>query len=162
MSECHNEILMNIPDEDLEQLADMCPEEVEIRKLDTSHSNTVNLPWPQKFPNSEEYVSSLIETNEGYGLFLKSTDELVSWVVKTGLGQLGIVQTEKDHTKKGYACIVTKLLSKKIAEEDENPTGTIAVTNIASQNMFRKLGFEKKGMCNYITLEKMNCCYIIK
>lgn len=131
-----------------------CPEEVVLRKLTPAHSKTVDDHWPNKFPHSQEFLSSLIELVGGWGLFLKSNNELVSWALLTGLGQLGMIQTVENYQKKGYACIITKVLSKKIAERGEDPAGTVAEDNTASQNMFKKLGFENKGQCNYINLGK--------
>ncbi|KAJ8973548.1 hypothetical protein NQ317_018393 [Molorchus minor] len=132
-----------------------CPEEVEIRTLCMSHAALINSLWPLKFPHSDEFLASLIEMNGGYGLFMKSTNELVSWALKTGIGQIGVVQTVESYQKKGFASVVTRILARKIAEEDEDPTATIAVSNVTSQNMFKKLGFTNRGLCNYITLKKI-------
>ncbi|KAJ8963358.1 hypothetical protein NQ318_018830, partial [Aromia moschata] len=78
-----------------------CPDEVEIRRLSASDANVVNSLWPLKFTYSEEFIGSLIDINGGYGLVLKSTGELVSWAVKTGLGQIGFVQTVDTYEKRG-------------------------------------------------------------
>ncbi|XP_018569129.1 uncharacterized protein LOC108909304 isoform X1 [Anoplophora glabripennis] len=132
-----------------------CPEEVVLRKLTPAHSTTVDKHWPHNFAHSQEFLSSLIELVGGWGLFLKSNNELVTWGLLTGLGQLGMIQTVESYQKRGYASVITKVLSKKIAERDEDPVGTVAVKNVASQNMFEKLGFENKGQCNYVNLKKI-------
>ncbi|KAJ8963357.1 hypothetical protein NQ318_018829 [Aromia moschata] len=37
------------------------------------------------------------------------------------------------------------MLAKKIAEEDEDPTATISVSNVNSQTMFKKVGLHQQG-----------------
>ncbi|KAJ8963252.1 hypothetical protein NQ318_018718 [Aromia moschata] len=118
-----------------------CPPDVYIKKLDPSHASTVNSVWPHRYSNSEKFVAFLLTMNDGYGVFLKSNDELVSWIIVTMLGQLGLLQTKEAHKKKGYAALVTRQLSKKIAEKGFNVFGTVLVNNVASIRLFEKLGF---------------------
>lgn len=87
--------------------------------------------------------------NESYGLFLKSNDELVSWALLSMLGQLALVQTVGAHKKKGYASIIVKYLSQRIAKKGYSPFGTVLENNTVSMNMFQKLGFDNLGMSIY-------------
>ncbi|KAG5894606.1 hypothetical protein JTB14_026137 [Gonioctena quinquepunctata] len=128
------------------------PPEVKLAKLEVSHSNLVSSHWPHRFPRCEEYIAAFIENNGGFGLFLKSTNELIAWVLKTGVGKIGVLETVEAHRKKGYASILTKTLSKEIALEGENPTTNVLDTNIASMKLMEKLGFRNVGLCYYITL----------
>ncbi|KAF2894193.1 hypothetical protein ILUMI_11983 [Ignelater luminosus] len=119
---------------------DECPSEVYVQKLDKVHAAVINSYWDSRFPNSEEYLSTFIELNGGYGVFTKTTNKLVSWVLKNQIG-LGAVETLKDYKRKGYASLVVKHMAKKCAEEGEDPLGTVLQGNITSQAMFKKLGF---------------------
>ncbi|XP_023016215.2 uncharacterized protein [Leptinotarsa decemlineata] len=130
------------------------PPGIKSAKLEKCHSNIVNTFWSNAFPGSDEYVTAFIENNGGIGLFFESTNELVSWVLKTGVGKIGLLQTAQNHRKKGYASILTKLLSKQIAEGGENPTTNVLITNKASIKLMEKLGMQNVGTCYYITLFK--------
>ncbi|KAK9694192.1 FR47-like protein [Popillia japonica] len=133
-----------------------CPDDVYIGKLDQSHLKLnqshlklVNSHWPHRFEGSEEYLGTYVEMNNCYGIFLKSNDELVCWIMKNNMGQLSVLQTLPEYTRKGYATILTKMLSKEIAEEGHHPLATIVVGNIASEMLFKKLGFRKADICIY-------------
>ncbi|KAG5867387.1 hypothetical protein JTB14_022925 [Gonioctena quinquepunctata] len=131
-----------------------CPPDVKLAKLEITHSNLVNTHWTNSFPNSEVYVAEFIKNNGGFGLFLKSTNELVAWVFKTAVGKIGLLHTLETHRKKGYASILIKELSKNIALDGEDVTTNVIVTNEASKKLMEKLGFRNVGLCYYITLEE--------
>lgn len=88
--------------------------------------------------------------NDCYGVFLQSNGDLVCWVLKNHLGQLGILQTLPEYKRRGYATLIIKVMSKDIAEDGHDPLGTVLVGNIASEGMFEKLGFHRMDKCSYI------------
>lgn len=53
------------------------------------------------------------------------------------------LQTDKDHYGRGYASLVTKALSKKIAETGCDVYTATLEKNMAAQPLYEKLGFEK-------------------
>ncbi|XP_074042902.1 uncharacterized protein [Leptinotarsa decemlineata] len=127
-----------------------CPNHLEIRRLEISQADFMNSIWPHRSPGSEKYVTSLIETCGGYGLFIKSTNELVSWILKKKLGEIGLLQTVDHHKRKGFGSIILKKMSKEVAEDGENPTGIVSVSNEASIKLLEKEHFENLGWCYYI------------
>lgn len=129
-----------------------CPEEVEIKRLQTSHSNLVSSLWPKKFDNFNEYIESIIHQNHCFGVFSYLNGELVSWALQLEMGNIGIVQTLEQHQKKGYASLAVKRLAQEIAEEDEDPTVFLEISNEQNQFFFEKLGFSNVGLCNNIKL----------
>ncbi|XP_008190613.1 uncharacterized protein LOC663674 isoform X2 [Tribolium castaneum] len=130
-----------------------CPSDVYLKKLEPSAGQQVDTIWPHRFLGSDQYLSNFIEANGGYGLFLKSTNEMVAWVLKHAWGHLAMLQTEEAHKRKGYASLVTKALSKEIAEEGHWPLGTILLENKNSISMFEKLGFSSIGVCNFFGMD---------
>ncbi|KAI4466452.1 hypothetical protein MML48_3g00020025 [Holotrichia oblita] len=126
-----------------------CPDDVYIGKLNQSHLELVNSLWTHRYEGSEGYLGAFMEMNNCYGIFLKSNDKLVSWIMKNIMGQLAILQTLPEYTRKGYATILTKLLSKEIAEEGHHPLANIVAGNIASETSFKKLGFRRADICIY-------------
>lgn len=126
-----------------------CPTDVYIKKLDQSHVDTINSVWPHRYENSEKFISLLIEMNDSFGVFLKSTDELVSWILLSIMGQLGVLQTAEGHKRKGYACLITKYMSKHLALKGYSALGTVIDKNNSSINMFTKIGFKSIGIAKY-------------
>lgn len=92
--------------------------------------------------------------NGGFGLFSKDHDELVAWVMKTCLGQIGFLQTMEGQTRKGYAEFLAKVISRQIAEEGFEPMAAISQDNAASLSLFRKLGFQFDGVCYFLEVNK--------
>ena len=121
--------------------------------MEPSAAKRINDLWPHRFLQSEQYLASYIDANGGYGVFLKSSDQMVAWVIKHAFGHLAMLQTEEDHTRKGYASLVTKALSREIAEEGHWPLGTILLENKNSVAMFEKLGFRNIGICSFLVVE---------
>ncbi|KAI4469223.1 hypothetical protein MML48_2g00003613 [Holotrichia oblita] len=126
------------------------PNDIYVKQLSKSDVSVINNNWPHKYEGSENYLSRFIEMNTCYGIFLKSDDKLVCWVLKNHLGQLGILQTLPEYKRKGYASLITKVMSKDIAKDGHNPLGTVLISNNASESMFEKLGFHYIDKCTYI------------
>lgn len=55
------------------------------------------------------------------------------------------LQTDEKFYGRGYAKLITKVISKSIAELGHNPCGGIFETNTASRALFEKLGFKVIG-----------------
>lgn len=88
--------------------------------------------------------------NKSLGLFLKSDDSLVCWVLGSPMGQMSTLQTDVNHKRKGYATLITKAKSKELAQDGFNPLGTIVQGNVASETMFSKLGFRSIDTCTFV------------
>ncbi|KAJ8977607.1 hypothetical protein NQ317_011779 [Molorchus minor] len=98
-----------------------CPPEVYIGKLNKNHVLDVNSRWPHRYRNSDKFISFLIEMNDAYGVFLKSNDELVAWILLSVMGQMAILQTKEGYERKGYASLVVKYMSKELAKKVKLP-----------------------------------------
>jgi hypothetical protein len=92
-----------------------------LKELNVESAAQIDSVWPYKYPGSQDYIASLIESNGGYGVFLKNGDEMVAWAVKHCLGHIGMVQTRENEKKKRYGLLVTKALAKEIVEEGQRP-----------------------------------------
>nr|XP_023028859.1 uncharacterized protein LOC111517035 [Leptinotarsa decemlineata] len=132
-----------------------CPEDMKLGEIELRHSKKIHSGWSFKeYPQSYEFVCSLIDNNGGVGLFLKSTDELVAWVLKSALGELGLLHTSEKYRSKGFASIVMKQLSRQIAQEGEDPVTSILLTNEASKKLVKKLGFKNQGVSYWFSAER--------
>lgn len=65
------------------------------------------------------------------------------------------LQTREDHKRKGYASLIVKALSRKLAVEHNRPVfTTIIAANQASGKMFKKLGFEEYSTVAWTRISK--------
>ncbi|XP_018569131.1 uncharacterized protein LOC108909306 [Anoplophora glabripennis] len=134
-----------------------CPSDVYLKKLDLSVAPLIDYLYKahrHRYPDGEKFISTLIELNGGFGLFSKQTHDLVAWVMRTCLGQIGFLQTVDGHTRKGYGEYLAKVVSREIAEEGFVPMGAVFHENSASLGLFRKLGFQVEGLCYFIEVNK--------
>ncbi|KAJ8924215.1 hypothetical protein NQ315_007006 [Exocentrus adspersus] len=141
--------MFSISSEEALKYETQCPEQIYIKKLDKTHSDLINSLWPHRYENSEKHISLLIEMNGGYGLFSKSNNQLVSWVVISMLGQLTMLQTLESHKRKGYASILLRHASKELGKKGFSAFGTVVVGNAPSVAMFEKAGFKNMGIATY-------------
>jgi hypothetical protein len=83
-------------------------------------------------------VSQMICLNFGVGLFSKETDGLISWVLHSFYGGLGLAQTEESHQRKGYATLVVQVhflnhnnnCYRKIVTDHDVLLSTLTVSSI--------------------------------
>lgn len=130
-----------------------CASDVYIKKLEPIAAKQINAVWPHRFVDSDKYLGGFIDVNGGYGVFLKSTNEMVAWVIKHAWGHLAMLQTEEEHKRKGYASLVIKALSKEIGEEGHWPIATVLLQNEKATNTFKKLGFSNIGICHFVIVD---------
>lgn len=125
------------------------PPEVHLSKLESEHMSTVNENWPYRSVYCEGFLNALVEMSGGYGLFLREDGRMVAWILKDHMGQLCVLQVVEGFTRRGYGSLLTKFLSREIAEEGHDPMGTVLEGNEASEKMFEKLGFGKSDVVTY-------------
>lgn len=62
-----------------------------------------------------------------------------------------MLQTLKEAKRKGYAALVMKAYSKKLAEDENiDIVACVKVDNNASQSLFKSLGYEIIAKCCFI------------
>ncbi|GJQ79128.1 hypothetical protein Trydic_g5381 [Trypoxylus dichotomus] len=82
-----------------------CPDEVYMQELNRLHAPTVDIHWTYRSEGTEDYIGKLIEMNISYGLFLKSSDSLVCWVLLNEYGMISNLQTLPGYERKGLVRI---------------------------------------------------------
>lgn len=103
----------------------------------SEHSKTMALWLLGSFskPNNKEIVFRLF-----YSVF--------TFRLESGL--IGALQTDEKYYGHGYGALVTKCLSKNIAEMGSDVYAEIAEDNKASRSLFNKHGFEPVGKVHWI------------
>lgn len=118
--------------------------------MDKSHASLVDKHWKYRLEGSEEYLEVFIEMNSSFGVFLKSDNTLVCWVLLNHLGLISNLQTLPEYERKGYGTLVTKALCKEIARSGCNPVTCTMKGNAQSEKLFGKLGFKKYDDCIFV------------
>lgn len=119
-----------------------------MKRIDETYVSQIHSVWPNrdiKNPeNSLKFLTTIAKLNGGYGLFLKKDNTLVSWILQSHLGGLGMLQTLDEHKGKGYAKIISQALIKYLAEKENlDVTAFIFRHNKSSQPLAESLGFQR-------------------
>lgn len=119
--------------------------EVYVKSLERNHAPIVYKYWPYKPIATVENVMDQIANFPSAGVFLKENDQLVSWMVFQMPWGMGKLHTLEEHRKKGYASLVTKYMSKRMAQSGYIPYVNIEPGNNASVAFFESVGFTNCG-----------------
>ncbi|XP_066249370.1 uncharacterized protein [Euwallacea similis] len=129
-----------------------CPSEVYNAALKPEDFAVIKQKWPYSWRSTEKKLEDWTKLKNGFGVYLKSNDKLVSWVIPSCLGQMSALQTLSEHKNKGYAQLVIQHMAKYLAELGFDCCGTVHPTNVASMKLFSKLGFKSLYKCGYIAV----------
>lgn len=110
--------------------------------------------WPHAFNGAKEYLECLITCNFGLGIFSKKDSSLpLCWCVLYECGDIGVLQTRKEYQNLGYASLLMKEMSKKVAEMGLPCTLFIVVGNKPSEYLCTKLGYKPVGAYDWPDME---------
>lgn len=62
------------------------------------------------------------------------------------------LQTLEDHTGKGYGTLAVKEMTKQLAECGFDSCATVSPGNVASEAIFKKLGFKILCQCGFVAI----------
>ncbi|XP_055375764.1 uncharacterized protein LOC129608331 [Condylostylus longicornis] len=88
-------------------------------------------------------MKRLIRYNPSIGAYRKDTGELMAWCLCQVVGSLGSLQVKEQYLRQGLGALLVKSMSKIFMNCGMESFAAVVVNNIASDNMFKKLGFEK-------------------
>ncbi|XP_046653114.1 uncharacterized protein LOC124343710 isoform X3 [Daphnia pulicaria] len=118
---------------------------VYVKSLERCHAQTVYDHWPYKGHTTLDYVSEEIEQLPSAGVFFKGSDQLVSWMMCSPPNGMSRIFTLEEYRHRGYAALVTKYLSKRVAQSGLVPFVNIHIENQASHKFFESVGFKLLG-----------------
>lgn len=119
------------------------PPNFRVASLTKENADFVKKAWTHGSEFSGKTCSYLIQHNPSVGLFNPAGD-LVAWCLVFDFGSLAALQVDENHFRKGYGEIVTRAITKKIAEENDiDVTSNYVDGNIRSHNLVTKIGFKK-------------------
>ncbi|XP_031627117.1 uncharacterized protein LOC116343273 [Contarinia nasturtii] len=132
------------------------PEGIELRQIrDSRDMEKVIAAYPHPRQNLQSYVEKLGKYNPQIGAFKKDDGTMVAWEFIYPSGLLGVLQTDPLYYGKGYAALITKYLSKQLAEMGFDVYTLIDEVNTPSRKLFGKLGFKSIGEIHWIDTKVM-------
>lgn len=129
------------------------PKGFELRSLSIKDADFVQSTWTFASRMNENFVEYTIKYNPSVALY-DENNELVAWCLVFDFGTLLHLFTIPSHRNKGYAEIITKAISKKIAEIGCDVATSIVTDNLVSFNLFTKLGFKEIDRNFWIGIER--------
>ena len=141
-------------------------EGVVIRPLTQTDAELVNSKWEYKSDGSLEMIQKMIATSEAkggcVGIALNGT--LVSWMLRYLDGSIGMLFTDENHRRKGYAGVVVNGAVSDIRSKSQQYNvdidcidmgrdrmiSYIVDSNEASKNLYIKLGWKRVADADWI------------
>lgn len=143
-------ILVHLSKNDALKLDTSLPDGFKLRSLSEDFSDEIQTHWTFSSFWFDKFIEFNLKLNPSIGLFDKN-NELVAWCLSHHFRMLLALQTHSNHLRKGYAEVVTKALSKMIAQKfDCDITAVIMVDNPKSLKLFTKIGFKEMDDYSFI------------
>ncbi len=163
-SECGMWILEAGPDDDqiqsLPTLADQSlslPEGVVIRSLTQKDADLVNSCWEYRSDGSLEMIQRMIAMSEGGCVGVSVHGKLVSWMLRYLDGSIGMLFTNENYRRQGYAAIVVRgavcdirTKTRKHQSDDGSMISYIVDSNDASKSLYSKLGWRRVADADWV------------
>lgn len=116
------------------------PSNVTLKPLSVDSAEVVDNEWPNKHDGSRFFIERLIEWNPNIGAF-NENNELMAWCLRLQAGSLGALQVRQKFFRKGLGSLVVTAMCKILANSEMDTFALVGTQNAASQNLFKKLGF---------------------
>ena len=142
------------------------PEGVVIRPLTQIDAELVNSKWEYRSDGSLEMIQKMIATSVAKGgcVGLAVNGTLVSWMLRYLDGSIGMLFTDENHRRNGYAAVVVngavsdiRSKSQQYKEDSDcidmgrdRMISYIVDSNEASKNLYRKLGWKRVADADWI------------
>ena len=110
--------------------------------MEQCHAKIVYDHWAARTTTSVEIIAEEINSLPSAGVFLKATNELVCWITYYPTNGMSRLHTLDQHRRKGYASLVIRYLSKRVAQAGFVPTANVGLGNEASFRVFESIGFQ--------------------
>jgi predicted GNAT family acetyltransferase len=123
-----------------------------VKSLERCHAKTVFDHWEYNYTTSLEEVADEIDELPSAGLFLKGSNQLVSWVMSHQPNGMSRLHTLTEHRKQGYASLVILYMAKRLAQAGYVPFANVEKTNTNSRQLFEKIGFRFIHFTNQLFL----------
>jgi predicted GNAT family acetyltransferase len=116
-------------------------DDVYVKSLEPRDAQTVFNWWPYNPSTTVDDVADELARLPSAGVFLKSSNKLVSCMNLHPPNGMSRLFTLEEHRRKGYADLLTRYLSKRVAQAGHSPYVHITEGNTVSEQFFHHMGF---------------------
>lgn len=125
------------------------PDYIILRPLTTDNSAEVDAHLSYKSPKTEDYVRTMIEFMPSIGAFRRDTGELIAWVLNYLNESHSALTVKPEYRRQGLARLLAKKLMLDRARQGKVSHCHIMDGNVASENLFNSLGFQRTYPVNF-------------
>lgn len=136
-----------------EENKDKIQVEESLGSLQPKDVDVINHYYTYQEEGSREYLLDCI-TNRPSSVIRDEKGNPVSWALVREDNSMGVMYTIEEYRKKGLAKKITMDLLKKVIDQGSIPYNHIVVTNTASQNLAKEMGFQRWGKILWFGLTK--------
>lgn len=131
-----------------------CPSDVYLNRLTSAEIDYVYDLWPLNDVYTRDDIRYPVEQNVAFGLFHKTSNELLAWVMQAHYGAIGMLYTKENVRRHGYAKTLIKLMVGELTKNSVLPYATIMACNAKSISLFHSLGFRQISPMRYVAVCK--------
>jgi len=129
------------------------PDEVYVDSLKPCHAQIIYDHWAYSSETTLEIITKDIGQLPTIGVFIKESNQLVTWMMNHPPFGLSRLHTIESHRRRGYAVLAVQCLAKKMAEAGYLPIANVAVGNLASSTLFtQQSGFKHNRNINCLMI----------
>ncbi|XP_061389386.1 uncharacterized protein LOC133324561 [Musca vetustissima] len=133
------------------------PDGYDLAELQERHADLIHSLWANNKEGSLDYIKGHIQINKTIGLYQKSNNELIGWILQNEFGGIAVLQVMSSHQRKGFGRILVEALTNIIAETESIPaTAWVVVGNVKSESLLQKVGYKRAVIYEWIQLEMCN------
>ncbi|XP_001238135.3 uncharacterized protein LOC4578369 isoform X1 [Anopheles gambiae] len=144
-----------MPQTEAAKLSYIVPADVDLKPLQVQHAKQLNEWWPYRYRTSQQYFESAIKYFGAFGLFDKTSGELVACVFQNDHDAVGHLYTVHERCNRGYGCTLAKAITKHIAVQYKQDVHTfIDGNNERSIRLFNKIGYKAVSRTEWLVASK--------
>ncbi|KOB68836.1 Glycine N-acyltransferase [Operophtera brumata] len=132
------------------------PDATYLAQLKPTDIQRVGETWFGDYANSYTYFSNLVTFS--YGLYSRSSDELLAWVFTNEQDLIRHLYCEKNHRKKGYGEYLLKYIINDQLRQGKDLCCFVSGSNEPSLRLFKKHGFQVVDDFHYATVKYAQEC----
>uniref|UniRef100_A0A182T8E3 N-acetyltransferase domain-containing protein n=1 Tax=Anopheles maculatus TaxID=74869 RepID=A0A182T8E3_9DIPT len=119
-----------------------------LKRIPPHYASFIYNQWLNKSVGTEYFIERLLRWNVSMGLFCEGVREPLAWCIRTQNGALGLLGVVAQ--RKGYGSLVIKAIARRLAEQGYSTYASVRLTNVASRQLFEKLGFRIVGEASWL------------
>ncbi|XP_077297171.1 uncharacterized protein LOC143918927 [Arctopsyche grandis] len=129
---------------------------IRLATIGPEYAEEIDSTWPHRYSGSVDYFKTMLSLGSALGLLTEESHELVGWIFTTIRGDLHALHIKESYRRNGYAQLLIKIMSKKLADCGiDDILAYIITDNSSSMDLFQKSGFHFKNIVSWLSTGNM-------